>query len=186
MLEFRRGMGAVKAKSACDFRVIGIGNWRDGAYWCRKRRSSRGERSARRPLERWREAPVRAATVGPFPEGLGRNPQRARRREVSSKLRRAPGGGGGGWGERGGAGGAAGLEEGEEDFSFGEGEDGVDGAEAFGPGAAEELHEDGFGLVVEGVGGEDAVGVAGGEEGGEKVVAGVAGSLFDRLGVAIG
>ena len=34
-------------------------------YSWRKRRSSRGERSARRLLERWREAPVRAATVGP-------------------------------------------------------------------------------------------------------------------------
>ena len=82
--------------------------------------------------------------------------------------------------------GAAGLEEGAEDFSFGEGEDGVDGAQAFGPGAAEELHQDGFGLVVEGVGGEDAVGVAGGEEGGEEVVAGVAGGFFDGFGVAIG
>jgi hypothetical protein len=33
---------------------------------------------------------VRAATVGAFAEGPGGNPQRARRREVSSKLRRAP------------------------------------------------------------------------------------------------
>ena len=60
--------------------------------------------------------------------------------------------------------GAAGVEEGAEDLSFCEGDCGVDGAEAFGPGSAEELHEDGFGLVVEGVGGEDGVGVAGGEE----------------------
>ena len=58
--------------------------------------------------------------------------------------------------------GAAGLEEGAEDLSFLLGDDGVDGAEAFGPGAAKEFHEDGFGLVVEGVGGEDGVGVTGG------------------------
>jgi len=55
-----------------------------------------------------------------------------------------------------------------------------------GPGSAEELHKDGFCLVVEGVGGEDAVGVAGGEEGGEEFVAGVAGGFFDGLGIAVG
>ena len=77
--------------------------------------------------------------------------------------------------------GASRVEEGAEDFSFGESDDWVDGAEAFGPGSAEELHEDGFGLVVEGVGGEDGVGVAGGEEGGEEFVAGVAGGFFDGL-----
>ena len=80
--------------------------------------------------------------------------------------------------------GAAGLEEGAEDFSGAlvgmvDGDDGVDGAEAFGPGSAEELHEDGFGLVVEGVGGEDGVGVAGGDEGVEEVVADGAGGFFD-------
>ena len=75
--------------------------------------------------------------------------------------------------------GAAGLQEGAENLSFCEWDDGVDGAEAFGPGAAEELHDDGFGLVVEGVGGEDGVGVAGGEERGEEVVAEVAGGFFD-------
>jgi len=47
--------------------------------------------------------------------------------------------------------GAASVEKGAEDFSFWERDDGMDGAEAFGPGSAEELHEDGFGLVVEGV-----------------------------------
>jgi hypothetical protein len=82
--------------------------------------------------------------------------------------------------------GAAGVEERAEDFSSWEGDDRVDRAEAFGPGSAEELHEDGFGLVVEGMGGENAVGVAGGEEGGEEVIAGVASGLFDGLGVAIG
>ena len=74
---------------------------------------------------------------------------------------------------------ASGVQEGAEDLSFWQRDDGMDGGEAFSPGAAEELHEDGFGLVVEGVGGEDAVGVAGGEEGVEKVVAGVAGGFFD-------
>jgi hypothetical protein len=77
--------------------------------------------------------------------------------------------------------GAAGAEEGAEDLSFLESDDGVDGAEAFGPGSAEDLHKDGFGLVVEGMGGEDGVGVAGGEEGGEEVVAEIAGGLFDRF-----
>jgi hypothetical protein len=75
--------------------------------------------------------------------------------------------------------GAAGLQEGAEDLSFWLGDDGVDAGEAFGPGSAKELHEDGFGLVVEGVGGEDGVGVAGVEESGEEFVAGVAGGFFD-------
>jgi hypothetical protein len=55
----------------------------------------------------------------------------------------------------------------------------VDGTEAIGPGSAEELHEDGFGLVVEGVCGEDGVGLAGGDEGVEEVVADGAGGFFD-------
>jgi hypothetical protein len=83
-------------------------------------------------------------------------------------------------------GGAAGLQEGAEDLSLGKSDDGVDCAKAIGPGSAEELHEDGFGLVVEGVGGEDGVGVPGGEEGGEEVVAGVAGGFFDGLRGAVG
>jgi hypothetical protein len=85
--------------------------------------------------------------------------------------------------------GATGLQEGAEDFSLWQREDGVDGAQAFGPGSAEELHEDGLGLVVEGVGGEDAVGVAGGDESVEEVVADGAGCLFDGLvclGYAVG
>ena len=82
--------------------------------------------------------------------------------------------------------GAAGLEEGAEDFAGAlaggvDGDYGVDGGEAFGPGSAEELHEDGFGLVVEGVGGEDGVGLAGGDEGVEEVVADGSGGFFDRL-----
>ena len=47
--------------------------------------------------------------------------------------------------------GSAGVEEGAEDLSgpvAGDGDDGVDRAEAFGPGPAEEFHEDGLGLVV--------------------------------------
>ncbi len=82
--------------------------------------------------------------------------------------------------------GAAGLEEGAEDFSPGEGDDGVDSAEALGPGPAEELHEDGLGLVVEGVGGEDGVGLARGDDGGEEVVADGAGGFFDCLWISRG
>ena len=87
--------------------------------------------------------------------------------------------------------GAAGVEEGSEDFALAlvwivDEKDWVNGAEAFGPGSAEELHEDGFGLVVEGVGGEDGVGLAGGDEGTEEVVADGAGGLFDGLWIAAG
>ena len=64
--------------------------------------------------------------------------------------------------------------------------DGVDAAEAFGPGSAQELHEDGFGLVVEGVGGEDGVGFAFGEEVVEELVAEGAGGLFDGFAGACG
>ena len=95
--------------------------------------------------------------------------------------------------------GSAGVEEGAEDFSTptsrlagdpglsgtgaGDGNDGVDGAKTLGPGSAEEFHEDGLGLVVEGVGGEDGVSVAGGEEGVEEVVADGSGGFFDGLAV---
>ena len=82
--------------------------------------------------------------------------------------------------------GAAGVEERAQNLAgarAGDLDDGMDGAEAFGPGSAEELHEDGFGLVVEGVGGEDGVGFAGGDERVEEVVADVAGGLFDGLAV---
>ena len=62
--------------------------------------------------------------------------------------------------------GAAGLEEGAEDTAFfSYVESGGDSGYAFEPCAAEELHEHGFGLVVEGVGGEDEVGPVGLEEG---------------------
>ncbi len=83
--------------------------------------------------------------------------------------------------------GATGVEEGAEDLSgpgTGDGNDGVDGAEALGPGSAEELHEDGLGLVVEGVGGEDGIGLAGEDEGVEEVVADGAGGFFNGLGIS--
>ena len=60
----------------------------------------------------------------------------------------------------------------------------MDGAEAFGPCAAEKLHEDGFGLVVKSVCGKDAVGVAGGQEGREEFVAdGAGGFLYGFAGL---
>ena len=80
--------------------------------------------------------------------------------------------------------GAPGVEEGAEDLSFWQGDYGVNGAEAFGPCSAEELHEDGFGLVVKGVCCKDAVGVAGGQEGREEVVAdGAGGFLYGFAGL---
>mgnify|MGYP001557070788 CR=1 FL=1 len=89
--------------------------------------------------------------------------------------------------------GAAGVEEGAEDLSGAvawfvvvDEDYGVDGAEALGPGSAEKFHEDGFGLVVEGVGGEDGVGVAGGDEGVEEVVADGAGGFFEGFFVGGG
>ncbi len=57
----------------------------------------------------------------------------------------------------------------------------MDAAEAFSPGAAQELHQDGLGLVVEGVGGEDGVGLAGAKEFAEGDVAEVAGGFFRGL-----
>ena len=76
-------------------------------------------------------------------------------------------------------GGAAGGEQRAQDAAAVKG--GVDAGKAFQPGAAEELHEDGFGLVVEGVGGEDVGGVALGEEGLEGLVAEGAGGFFEAF-----
>lgn len=59
----------------------------------------------------------------------------------------------------------------------------MDGGDALGPGSAKKLHEDGLGLVVEGVGGEDGVGVAGGDEGTEEGVADLASSLFEGFSI---
>ena len=97
---------------------------------------------------------------------------------------------------------ATGVEEGTEDLSTaasrlagatglsmggaGDGDYGVDGAEALGPGSAEELHENGLGLVVESVGGEDGIGLAGEDEGVEEIVADGAGGFFDGLGISGG
>ena len=61
----------------------------------------------------------------------------------------------------------------------GDGDDRVDAAEALGPGAAEELEEDGLGLVVHGVGCEDGVGLAGAEEVMKDLIANRTGGLFE-------
>ena len=84
---------------------------------------------------------------------------------------------------------APGTEKGAQDAAFGlsgdgDGEDGVNASEAFGPGAAKELHKNGLGLVVHGVGGDDRVGFAALKECPEDLVAGVAGGLFE--GFAMG
>ncbi len=76
-----------------------------------------------------------------------------------------------------------GGEKWSEDAAVRDFKDGGDGGEAFCPGPAEELHEDGFGLVVEGVGGEDGAGLAGGDEGAKVVVAEIAGRFFDGLAI---
>jgi hypothetical protein len=62
----------------------------------------------------------------------------------------------------------------------------MDAAEALGPGTAQELHQDGLGLVIQGVRGQDGIGAALGDERGEAVVAKRAGGLFDGLGLAGG
>ena len=62
----------------------------------------------------------------------------------------------------------------------------MDAAQPLGPGPAQQLHQDGLGLVVQGVRGEDGVGVAVGDELPEEVVAKVARSLLDGLGPAVG
>ena len=78
--------------------------------------------------------------------------------------------------------GAGGGEERAEDAALGEVDDGVDAGEAFGPCAAKELGEDGFGLVVEGVRGGDGVDWTGGHELAEPGVAQAAGGFFDGVG----
>lgn len=57
----------------------------------------------------------------------------------------------------------------------------MDATEALRPGSAQELEENGLGLIVHGVGGEDGAGLAAAEEGVEDLVADVAGGLFERL-----
>jgi hypothetical protein len=84
---------------------------------------------------------------------------------------------------------AAGREQGAKDSTGArgvDGDDGMDCGDAFCPGSTEELHEDGFGLVVEGVGREDRVGVAGGDEGAEKGVANLASGFFEGFAIFSG
>ncbi len=64
-------------------------------------------------------------------------------------------------------------------------EDGEDAGQAFGPGTAQELHQDGLRLVVCGMGGGDGIRGAGGEEVAEGFVAEIAGGLFDGFGVGL-
>ena len=73
-----------------------------------------------------------------------------------------------------------------QNSAFGKLDPRVDAAEPLGPGSAQELHQDGLGLVVEGVGGEDGVGMAVGKELLEEVVAEVAGGLLQTLMQACG
>ena len=76
---------------------------------------------------------------------------------------------------------AGGSEERAKNAAAGAGKDGVDAGEAGRPGSAEELHEDGFGLVVEGVRREDGIGGSAGEVRVEDAVAEGAGSFFQGL-----
>ena len=78
-------------------------------------------------------------------------------------------------------------EERAEDAAFaagvqGEIEEGEDAGKSFGPGAAEELHEDGLGLVVGGVGGGNGVDGAGGEQVAKGGVAEMAGGFLGGFG----
>ena len=82
--------------------------------------------------------------------------------------------------------GAGGGEQGAQDATVRDFEDGGDGGDAFGPGSAEELHQDGLGLVVQRVSGEHGVGLAGGDEAAEGFVAEVAGGFFEGFAVGGG
>jgi hypothetical protein len=62
----------------------------------------------------------------------------------------------------------------------------MDRAETLGPGSAQELHEDGFGLIIQSVGSKDGIGVTGGEKGVKESVADLSGGLFDGLAVLSG
>ena len=85
--------------------------------------------------------------------------------------------------------GAANGQHGAEDFAgaglvgadFSVVYDGKDCGDAFGPGSAEELGEDGLGLVVEGVSSGDGIDNALSDESLEPVVAEAAGGLLDSL-----
>ena len=62
--------------------------------------------------------------------------------------------------------------------------DRMDAAQALGPGSAQQLHQDGLGLVVQGVSGEDGVGMALRDQRGENLVAKCSRGLLDRLRLA--
>ena len=74
---------------------------------------------------------------------------------------------------------ARGGEDGAEDAAFGEVHDWMDTGEAFGPCSPDELAEDGFGLVVEGVGSGYCVEWNSGHELAKPGVAEAAGGCFD-------
>jgi hypothetical protein len=78
------------------------------------------------------------------------------------------------------------VEERAQNFSLGEGDFGCDSREALEPGSAQELHEDGFGLIVEGVGGEDVGGLILLEKRFKGLAAEVAGGFFEGLAVQSG
>jgi len=86
--------------------------------------------------------------------------------------------------------GAADSEQRTEDFAgvggAGDEDDRMNAAEALSPCAAEELHQYGLSLIVQGVRGEDGVGAAIGDELTEEVVAQVARGLLDGLWLAGG
>ena len=81
---------------------------------------------------------------------------------------------------------AAGGEQGAQDRAGGKRKNGRDASESFKPGPAEEFHEDGFGLVVEGVRGQDVGDCALGEQFAEGFVAEGPGSRSDGLVVGAG
>jgi len=72
-------------------------------------------------------------------------------------------------------------QHGAQDASFWKLDDWVDSGEAFGPCAAEEFAEDGFGLIVEGMGRGYGVDDTSGHKFAEPGVAEAAGGFFDRF-----
>ena len=60
----------------------------------------------------------------------------------------------------------------------------MDAAQPLGPGSAQQLHQDGFGLVIQSVRGQDGVGVSLSDQGGEAVVAESPRGLLNCLGLA--
>ena len=78
--------------------------------------------------------------------------------------------------------GAAGGQQRAQNAAFGELDHGVDAGDAFGPGAAQELGQHGFGLIVERVGGGDGIERGLRQEPAEPGVAETAGGFFDGFG----